>query len=66
MNEQQRQEMVEEAKARIKRNGGRIGHKLNKINGHKIKTVSTPRAPGIKVLGAVDCLVNYDGYIYLN
>lgn len=53
MDEQEKQDAIENAESLIKRNGGGLGKKP--------KTVSITR-PGIKALGAVDCLVNYGGY----
>ena len=43
---------IKQAKDRIKRNGGKIGSQKNIYF----------RDPGLKVLAAIDCLVNYGGY----
>ena len=52
---------IKAAEACVQRNGGRIRH-LRKAGKIVSKTVMAPKRPGIKVLGALDCLANYGGY----
>lgn len=52
--------LVEAAVKRIERNGGKVFKGDPARN--KVKTFSLGRMPGIKVLGAGDCLANYGGY----
>jgi len=51
MNEEQTRKI---AIRRINDNGGRVNE--------KDKTIAKPQHPGIKVLGAIDCLINYFKY----
>jgi hypothetical protein len=49
-------EMKDKAIERIRRNGGKVDEKKRTIS---------HRMPGIKVLGAIDCLQEYFGYTWL-
>ncbi len=51
---------IEDAKFRIKNNGGKV-EKLT-IGGKLFRRVTIPPRPGLKVWAAIDCLVNYGGY----
>ena len=54
MDEATKQQKIKEAKIRISENGGVIRNPT--------RTIVAPSKPGLKVLAAIDCLVNYAGY----
>lgn len=54
MEHMKQQVKIQEAIDRIKANGGQV----RPIT----KTIVRPNKPGLKVLSAMDCLVNYGGY----
>lgn len=57
MDENEKRTALKEAAARIQRNGG----KVNKM----LRNIDPPAKPGIKVWGALDCLVKYGGYFII-
>lgn len=56
MDERTKQE-IRDAKIRVLNNGGVINNKN--------RTIKPPARPGLKVLAALDCLVNYGGYVLI-
>lgn len=54
MDERKKQEALKGAAALIQRSGGKVNRMA--------RNVTPPSKPGIKMWGALDCLVNYGGY----
>lgn len=54
---------IENAKTLILRNGGSVIDRVVTVDGHDTREKIVNGSGGVKILGAIDCLINYGGFV---